>query len=340
MNKIFSIIATLFNLFFLCTVLQLFTSISKADHVAHELPTQANKQTDLFESSVDGLSDFTNKLEAGKQNGIDSMGGGHGSPQGLKYITQKSKAELSGESAKLESIHENDLAGKGREEMIKSNSLNELHTDYARPLNKQHLKDAKTIAAAQDELLQNLLGKLKDLGVDCKTIKGDKKVEPEYFLQTKKTNHKDTLYNQTFCEELRNKYNCRDTATLRCKKRGMKWNPWQNQEMLLDGDWIYWNHMGWVYPIKWKSGRYGLHMRQGHPVVMAELRTHIANTRNVPIENINPQVDFEPRGEGHTNNVCDDLNSFAIHRIRYQIRDGHEVCEEWSEDWTERCTIK
>ena len=126
MNKIFSIIVILFALLVLSAVLQLFISTSRADHLAQELPTQKNKQTDLFESSVDGLSDFTNKLEAGKQNGIDSMGGEHGSPQGLQYISQKSKAELSGESAKLESIHENDLAGKGREEMIKSNSLNEL----------------------------------------------------------------------------------------------------------------------------------------------------------------------------------------------------------------------
>ena len=139
MNKIFSIIVILFALLVLSAVLQLFISASKADHLAQELPTQKNKQTDLFESSVDGLSDFTDKLEAGKQNGIDSMGGEHGSPQGLKYISPKSKTELSSESAKLESIHENDLAGKGREEMIKSNSLNELYTDYSRPLNKQHL---------------------------------------------------------------------------------------------------------------------------------------------------------------------------------------------------------
>ena len=84
MNKIFSIIAIPVTLFFLCAVLQLFTSISKADYVAHEMPTQKNKQTDLFNESIDDLSDFTNKLEAGKQNGIDSMGGEHGSPQGLQ----------------------------------------------------------------------------------------------------------------------------------------------------------------------------------------------------------------------------------------------------------------
>jgi hypothetical protein len=216
MNKIFYLIMSILFVFWLCMGFYIFTSIAKGDHLEQEIPTQKNKQTDLFDKSVDNLSDFTGKLEAGKQGGIDSMGGEHGNPQGLQYITKKSKGELGGESGKLESIGENDLASRGREEMIKKDSLNELYTDYSRPLNKQHLKDAKTIANAQDELLKNLLEKLKDLGVDCKTIKGDKKIEPEYFLQTKTSNHKDTLYNQTFCEEPRGEYRCTNGLTLHC----------------------------------------------------------------------------------------------------------------------------
>ena len=339
MNKIFSIIATPFALLVLSAVLQLFISTSRADHLAQELPTQKNKQTDLFESSVDGLSDFTNKLEAGKQNGIDSMGGEHGSPQGLKYISQKSKTELSGESAKLESIHENDLAGKGREEMIKSNSLNELYTDYSRPLNKQHLKDAKTIANAQDELLKNLLGKLKDLGVDCKTIKGDKKVEPEYFLQTKNTTHKDTIYNQTFCEELRNKYNCRDTVTLKCAKRGMKWNPWQYRDVHISGDTAYHGatHLG--YPIHWKKKRNGWHISFDS----AGWRVFLSNHLAIPLLQIDEQIHFPggARGIGGTHFAGGDhIIVFDAYILGYNYREGHEICEEWSEDWTERCTIK
>jgi hypothetical protein len=339
MNKIFSIIVILFALIVSSAVLQLFISTSKADYVAQELPTQKNKQTDLFESSVDGLSDFTNKLEAGKQNGIDSMGGEHGNPQGLQYITKKSKAELSSESAKLESIHENDLAGKGREEMIKSNSLNELYTDYSRPLNKQHLKDAKTIAEAQDELLKNLLGKLKDLGVDCKTIKGDKKVEPEYFLQTKNTTHKDTIYNQTFCEELRNKYNCRDTVTLKCVKKGMKWNIWEYREVQIPGDTVYNGAMHLGYPINWKKKRNGWHIHQDSPGWRIYLSSHLG----IPLENIDETVTFPGgnRGIGGTHFAGGDhIIVFDTYSFGYNYREGQEICEEWSEDWTERCTIK
>ena len=66
------------------------------------------------------------------------------------------------------------------------------------------LKDAKKIAKGQDELMRNLLEKLADVGVDCKTVKGPLEQEPTYYLQVEKEVQKDTVYNQTFCEELRN----------------------------------------------------------------------------------------------------------------------------------------
>lgn len=94
----------------------------------------------------------------------------------------------------------------------------------------------------------------------------------------------------------------------------------EKKEIALHGGWIWHNYPGWLYPIKWKKGRYGLHMRQGHPVVMAELRVHISQATNTPIENINPHIDFEPRGEGHTSNVHDDLNVFHIYRIHYTVK--------------------
>lgn len=337
MNKILSIIVTPFALLLLSAALQLFTSTSKADHLAQELPTQKNKQTDLFNESIDDLSNFTNKLEAGKQNGINSMGGEHGSPQGLQYITQKSKAELSGESAKLESIHENDLAGKGREEMIKSNSLNELYTDYSRPLNKQHLKDAKTIAAAQDELLQNLLGELKNLGVDCKTVKGDKKVEPEYFLQTKNTNHKDTIYNQTFCEELRNKYNCRDTVTLKCVKKGIKYEAWQNRTIVFSGAEI--NHSWkWMwYSVKLSKKMFICYFRPDLDVTNS-LKGIIAQRLVVAVEQIGT-LSYGYQG-WRTGTGRGKEYMFPEYIVNYQYRDVTPICEQWAEDWTERCTIK
>ena len=194
--------------------------IADADHGAPEVQTQVNKQTDLFQKSVNNLPDFTRELEKGKQVGIDSIGDGTSTPQGLSSITKKSKSELENDGEQLSAINEHELDSKGRAEMIKNNTINELYVDYSRPLNKQHMRDAKTIAEAQNRLLDNLLAILKEkAGIDCKSIKGDKKIEPQYFLQIKTTNHKDTVYNQTFCEELRNTYNCTEKVKLECAEK-------------------------------------------------------------------------------------------------------------------------
>ena len=203
------------------------------------------------------------------------------------------------------------------------------------------MKDAKTIASKHRELMDNILGELKDkLGVDCKTIKGDKRIEPEYFLQINKTETKDTVYNQTFCEELRNKYSCNDTVTLKCQRKGMKWDPWEDKAVLLDGVWIYRAYMGWFYPVQWTSDRYGLILREGDPVVQAEMRAHIAANEGVPLENVHEYVSFGVRGEGHTVHADKNMYAFQVYRVHYKIRRGEEICEQWSEDWNETCRLQ
>jgi len=361
MNKLFLLIIIPLLVFWLCMGFYLFTSIAKADRLEVEIPTQKNKQTDLFDSSIDNFADFTNKLEHGKQGGIDSMGGEGGSPQGLKYITKKSKSELEGESSKLESINENDLASKGREELIKDDTLNKIYRDPKRPGEKQHLKDAKTIAEAQDKLLDSILAQLKDLGVDCKTVKGDKKVEPEYFLQTRTSNHKDTIYNQTFCEELRNSYNCRDTLTAKCIRTGTRYKDPVPRTIRFNGHWLHHNKMNWGWAVKWKKKRWGWHITSHHPggweggedyqidspwrqnpaAIIADARAHIASHLGLPLEQIGEHVDFPGRGIGNINSVgCRWRVAWDEYEFGYTYREPYQVCEQWSEDWTERCGIK
>jgi hypothetical protein len=265
-----------------------------------------------------------------------------GTPEGLKFITKKSKAELEGEGSKLEAIHENDLAERGRQEMIESNNLNELYPKYKRSLMKKHKRDAKTIASKHRELMDNILGELKKkLGVDCKTIKGDKRIEPEYFLQIKKTQTKDTVYNQTFCEELRNKYSCNDTATVRCIRRGIRWHPWEYREVDIPGDTVFHraDPLGLCYAIKWKKKRFGLHIHQNSP----GWRVFLSNHLNIPIEKIGEQISFPfaNRGVGRgTHWVKHKLAAFDTYRLGYNYREDYEVCEEWSEDWKETCRLQ
>ena len=360
MNKLFVLIITLIAILWLFLGFYLLTSVAKADYKEIEAPTQVNEQTDLFDKSINDYAGFTNKLEQGKQAGIDSLGGEGGTPQGLNYITKKSKSELEFDSSKLESIHENDLSSRGREEMIKDDTLNKIYRDSKRPGEKQHLKDAKTIAEAQDKLLDTILAQLKDLGVDCKTVKGDKRVEPEYFLQTKISNHKDTVYNQVFCEELRNQYNCRDTLTARCTRIGIRYKAPEPRKIRFNGHWLHHNKMAWGWAVKWKRKRWGWHITTHHPqgwgeyqidspwrhnpaAIMADARAHIAAHLGVPIEQIGEHVDFPPagRGIGNINPVGARWRvAWDEYEFGYTYREPYQVCEEWSEDWSERCQIR
>jgi hypothetical protein len=189
-----------------------------ADYIEPTSRTQINQQTDLFEKSVDNLKSFEQQLEEDKAKATSSL---DNPSKALDYISDKSQGEIESEANDLSSIGHNDLADKGRAKLVESNLLEEIYLDETKPLYIQYKKDVDAIAEASSKMLGNLLGMLKDLGVDCRTAKGNKVVEPEYFIDLKRTTTKDTVYNKTICEELRNKYNCRDILTMRCSKKAV-----------------------------------------------------------------------------------------------------------------------
>ena len=232
------------------------------------------------------------------------------------------------------------------------------------------MSDAKTISDAQDDLLENLLGNLKDLGLDCKTVKGDKRVEPEYFLQTRTSDHKDTIYNQVLCEELRNSYNCKDTLTTRCKRRGIRYKSPIFKKILLNGRFLHDHKMHWGYAIKWKVGRWGWHITPFHPkrlpifggygdglqvdsfwrddpaAIIADARRYIAeNVEKVPLDHIGENIVFPDnnggRGVGAIHEGYPRYRAvWESYEFGYSFREPYSVCEEWQDEWTERCYIK
>jgi hypothetical protein len=339
-----------------------------ADNIAPEVQTQINKRTDLFQKSINNLPSIEKSLEDKKQATINAMGDGKTSaPQGLSSITKQSKSDLENESGKLESIHENDLNSRGREEMMKKNVINELYPDYSRPLNKQYMKDAKDLSEGQNKLMANLFAKLKEVGVDCKTIKGDKKHEPEYFIKMKNSVNAsearklgsgfgDTIYNQTFCEELRNKYHCNDSLSLNCAQWGMNWNIDKDiiiKHREIDGypkqrlSGYYW----FTRAIRWGSiGEYDYRYFANNEKNLNELKSEIAKRIGIDESQIHvpPQelildtlayaLDFS-----RSVNVVDvkfaphHLDSFS-YRFTYKL--GTKICTQWAEDWNERCRLQ
>jgi hypothetical protein len=322
-----------------------------ADNIAPEVQTQINKRTDLFQKSINNLPSVEKSLEDKKQATINAMGDGKtNTPQGLPSITKKSKGELENESGKLESIHENDLDSRGREEMLKKNVINELYPDYSKPLNKQYMKDAKDLAEGQNKLMANLFAKLKKVGVDCKTIKGDKKHEPEYFLKIRATHYKDTIYNQTFCEELRNKYNCRDSLTLRCSKKGIAFGSWQNRTMVMTFVTI---PERWWTVDRWENSYCACGRWRINPAYNQEIAIHIAGTIGAKLDQVyvgHQNIVVIPRPNLSTNVDWSDCHEkwgefysdqrWAKVTFHYQYKPNYEICEQWSEDWNERCGLQ
>jgi hypothetical protein len=346
--------------FVLICVVLLSISTANADYQSPTIKTNVNEQTDLFEKSIDDHKALEKQLE---QDKADTISGLNQNPKGLEYISNQSASEINESVSDLKAIKANDLNSKGREEFIKDKDVvgqEALYPDYNKNLNIQHKEDAEKIAKASDDLLDNLLVKLKDIGMDCKTVKGAIEQEPTYYVDIKQNTLKNTLYDQAICEELRNIYNCTDSVSLTCKKKGKSYGDWQVKSIKFSGRTLHNDKMNWGYAVKWGYKRWGWHITPYHPLnggefqreslwrdnpsaIIADARVYIANHLKVPLEQIGENITFPSSGRGigeiravsYRWRVVWDQYEFG-----YQYRDASDICEEWAEEWTERCDLK
>ncbi len=177
--------------------------------------TNINPKTDLFEKEIEDYGTFRDHMGSLKEQatqGITSSGN-------LELISDKTGDEIKSAASDLNAIKVSDLQVKGQEEVLRTDMM-ELHVDYTDPLIAGHQKDAVSIAEASGVLLGKLTELFKEFGIDCRTVKGNKVTQPEYYIDIKKEQVKDTVYTRTMCEELRNRYSCHDVLTTKCKRRG------------------------------------------------------------------------------------------------------------------------
>lgn len=184
--------------------------------LANRVEVNKNKVSDLFEKEVDDKQAILKFLEDSKkqsEHGIASTGA-------VQALGVDENA-LEGKTSELNAINVNNLESKGQEERAKEENsyVNQLEVDYLDPKIINHKKDIDKIADSSSKLMSRLIEGLRDLDIDCKTVKGDKELEPEYAIEIEKEHVKDTVYNQQFCEELRNKYSCTDTVTVKCTQK-------------------------------------------------------------------------------------------------------------------------
>ena len=343
-------------------VFRLSWSEARGEYLDPTTRINVNEQTDLFEKSIEGWQDLQGKIKNDKAGTISGIEAGRGIEDlGIDRNVMREEAN------KLSNIKPTDLNGKGQEELMRQNVLDELYIDYSRPLYKQHLEDAKNIANAQDGLMGNLLDKLREIGVDCRTVKGPKEIEPAYYLQVKNTVHKNTIYNQTLCEELRNTYHCNDSVSLKCVKRGKRFGEWQYRVIKLNGGLLKRNKEDWGYAKKRYRKYWDWFITPYHPksfgggifsdpdltvdspwcnnpqAIINDARLYLADLLNIALEQIREDIVFPPSGVGigpQYNGYGRWVQVWNEYEFGYYYRDASDICEQWAEDWTENCRLR
>lgn len=320
-------------------------STAIAEYLDPEVKTQVNEQTSFFKDSVENMAEVEKEIKAsisntekahedviGLSNMMESLAGGS---KGTEI--QKTKNDLSGISA-------DDLADKGRSKMMEENLLEQLYPDEDAPLMKQHKKDVDFLVDNHKKLFGNLLEVLKQHGlhINCKQVKGSKVVEPGYVLEVEKKVEQELEYEQKTCEELRNRYRCRDVLKVECTNKEPVYGDWQVRHIRLNGWDIYQNHRHWLYPVFWKKGRHGLHMK-GDDFTKQQVAQKIAdkidrNVGDIIMHPISPRG-LEPTLYGEL--TYDEYVAFALYSFTYSIKPlkGYK-CTNWLQTWVETCRLK
>lgn len=317
------------------------------------IQTQVNEVTDLFDKHIEDKGELLQNLKEQNDNAIEQIRSRshHESIEGIDGAE--------GKVGELNSINETDLDETGRQKRSSKEyqfyDENELEPDYTKSGNRMHKLDADDIVTSTEKTMRqvgtDLMKRLIELGFNCKTVKGAVIKEPTYYIEIKREDQKNTEYDQFFCEEPRNQYNCNDNLTLTCAKTGVRYREWQDREIVLGGHMLYHNYMDWGWSVKWKRKRHGWHI-SGYPGSESSLsaqgitdgvRLFIANNLGVGIDQIHPTIGFPPSGRG-IGNITPLYSRWRVawdnYVFKYKYRDSYQVCEVWSEDWNERCMLK
>jgi hypothetical protein len=319
--------------------------------------TNVNQVTDFFNKELGEKQKLESFLEESKKQAE----GGIGNKTALTELGS-TESDLENKSTELNSISANSLESRGQEERYKeeNNYYNALEVDYSDPKVVNHKKDIDLIVDGSTKLIARLIDGLADLGIDCKTTKGNKEIEPEYAIEIKKEHYKDTIYNQHICEALRNRYNCTDSLTLTCKRQGIQWGLWQDkqihvpaQELFNLGKHIFWIHHTaprcFEYKLIVGKKRWVFGERAPNPYVVHSIREFLVTKHpGSTIDNISDEMNSSWFGgifsiDGWT--YCGRVLGYKDHAwntyvINYKYREGSSICLEWSEDWTERCKLQ
>lgn len=312
--------------------------------------TNINEVTRFLDDEIKDKDQLLDKIEMQKQLGANAI---ETSSASANIVAIESAED---EASSLNSIRAVDLDDAGRSKRISKEysfyDEGEFEPDWTKPGNSMHKEDADDIVAATAIKIKELLSKLQEAGVICAQKKGPVQREPVYTIQLKKENQKNTEYDQFLCEEPRNKYSCTNLLHLTCIRKS-------SGDALPGTIRINVSEM----PAHWWLGRgndgnasYGYTTNLFlifNTAVMEEVKAKI-------IEKIGP-VDIEVPAQQIMifggEQVMYQLNEYGQYgtvqntwhpnpegvsgSIRFFYRAKLKAkCEEWEEDWTERCALQ
>ena len=202
-------------------------------NISAHVQTNINEVTDLFDRNIEDKEGLLKEMQSQNENAVSVIGSKQA--EGITPGMEGVEAQVS----ELNSIKETDLDSSGRSkrasEELKFYDEHELEPDYTKPGNQLHKLDADDIAKASSVLMGDLMKKLKELNIDCKTVKGPVVKEPIYYIDIKREKQKNTDFDQFFCEEPRNKYNCNDSVSLTCTRKGKGYGEWEARTIKFPG---------------------------------------------------------------------------------------------------------
>ena len=327
--------------------------------------TNINEVTNLFDRHIENKDGLLQDMKQQNDKAVEQIRSreSHDAIEGIEGTE--------GKAGELNSIKETDLDAAGRAKRVSSEyqfyDENELEPDYSKPGNRMHKQDGETIVEATEKTMRDLgsdlMKKLSTLGFNCKTVKGPVQKEPVYYIDIKREDMKNTEYDQFFCEEPKNQYNCNDALTLNCKTRGIAWGPWQDKHIRIPGGELvnFGRNFFWIdhtakrcfeYKLSVQGRSMGFFRRSNippEPHVVNGMREFLVTKHpGSTIDNISTEMSswwegglFSIDGWIYLGRRLGSKDyAFTTYIVNYKYRDGNPACFEWSEDWTERCTLK
>jgi len=324
--------------------------------------TNINQVTDLFDRHIENKDGLLQDMKQQNDNAAEQIRSRthHDAIEGIDGAE--------GKAAELNSIKETDLDTAGRAKRSSAEyqfyDENELEPDYTKAGNRMHKQDSDDIVAGTEatmrDLGSDLMKKLSTLGFNCKTVKGPVQKEPVYYIDIKREDKKNTEYNQFFCEEPRNQYNCNDGLTLTCKSQGIQWGPWQDKQIRIPGQELvgFGRTVFWVEKTAKRCFEYKLTVQSTSgwfgtvapdPQVIQGMREFLTTKHpGSTIDNISTEMSswweggiFSIDGWTYGGRTLGSKDyAWNTYIVNYKYRDGSPACFEWTEDWTERCVLK